>query len=53
MIDEKLCRCTRTIGKISIIEENVVYYSAGYVVQNLLNKFTKRSDETANIFIAI
>ena len=25
----------------------------GYVVQDLLKEFTKRSDETANIFIAL
>ena len=42
-----------TSREFSVIEENAVYYSAGYVVQKLLKKYTKRSDETANIFVAV
>ena len=42
-----------TSREFSVIEENAVYYSAGYIVQKLLKKYTKRSDETANIFVAV
>ena len=33
--------------EFSIVEENAIYYAAGYIIHKLLNKFMKLSNDTA------
>ena len=43
--------CTTT-RQFSVIEENAIYFAAGYVVQKLIEKFRKSSDDDACICTA-
>ena len=37
--------------EFSVIEENAVYYAAGYVIQKLIKKFKQSSNDDACVFI--
>ena len=46
IVSEPSCTTTR---QFSVIEENAIYFAAGYVVQKLIKKFRKSSDDDACI----
>ena len=39
--------------KFSVIEKNAIYYTAGYVVQKLIKKFRRSSDDDACIYTGV
>lgn len=39
--------------EFSVVEENAIYYAAGYIIHKLLKKFMKLSNDTANIFVRV
>lgn len=39
--------------EFSVVEENAIYYAAGYVVQNLIKKFQRSSDSDAHVYVGV
>ena len=37
--------------EFSVVEENVIYYAAGYVIQKLIKKFTQSSNNDACVYV--
>jgi len=42
-----------TSREFSVIEENAIYYAAGYVIQKLIKKFRRASDSDACIYTGV
>ena len=46
---ESLCESC----EFSVVEENAIYYAAGYVVQKLIKKFRWSSDNDACVYVGV
>ena len=52
-IDPELRESSCKARKFSVIEENAIYYAAGYVVQKLIKKFRRSGDYDACIYTGV
>ena len=46
---ESLCESR----EFSVVEENTIYYAAGCVVQKLIKKFRRSSDNDAGVYVGV